>query len=78
MPIAKRKATIMPTAYTKTNLYRGITWNAMASWNKKVRTIRNEIQLDVNQFNTPILSNNPWDELHVSGSSKKYTVLTWG
>lgn len=58
--------------YTKTNLYRGITWNAMASWNQKVRTIRNEIQLDgINQFNTPILSDNPETNYNVNGSFSK-------
>lgn len=58
--------------YTKTNLYRGVTWNAMASWNKKVKTIRNEIQLDgINQFNTPILSDNPETNYNVSGAFTK-------
>jgi hypothetical protein len=58
--------------YAKTNLYRGITWNAMATWNKKVKTIRNEIQLDgINQFNTPILSDNPETNYNVSGSFTK-------
>jgi hypothetical protein len=44
--------------------------------NQKVRTIRNEIQLDgINQFNTPILSNNPETNYNVSGSlAKKYTA----
>jgi hypothetical protein len=44
---------------------------------KKSKTIRNEIQLDgINQFNTPILSDNPETNYNVSGSlPKKYTVL---
>lgn len=58
--------------YAKTNLYRGITWNAMATWNKKVKTIRNEIQLDgINQFSTPILSDNPETNYYISGSFTK-------
>jgi hypothetical protein len=39
---------------------------------KKVRTIRNEIQLDgINQFNTPILSNNPETNYNGGSFSKK-------
>ena len=46
--------------YNKMNLYRGITINANASYNKKTRTTRNEIELNgINQFTTPILTNNP-------------------
>jgi hypothetical protein len=44
----------------------------MATWNKKSKTIRNEIQLDgINQFNTPILSDNPETNYNVSGSLQK-------
>ena len=58
--------------YSKMNLYRGITWNAMGSFTKKVKTIRNEIQLDgINQFNTPILSNSPETNYNVNGSVTK-------
>ena len=58
--------------YSKMNLYRGITWNGMASFTKKVKTIRNEIQLDgINQFNTPILSDNPETNYNVNGSFSK-------
>src|SRR5690606_14749587 len=32
--------------YSKMNLYRGINWNASANFNKKIRTIRSEIQID--------------------------------
>ena len=46
--------------YTKMNLYRGITINANVSFNKKTRTTRNEVIIDgINQFTTPILTNNP-------------------
>ncbi|OAB28185.1 CarboxypepD_reg-like domain-containing protein [Flavobacterium fryxellicola] len=58
--------------YSKMNLYRGVTWNAMASVNKKVQTIRDEIQLDgINQFNTPILSDNPETNYNVNGAFTK-------
>lgn len=46
--------------YTKMNLYRGITINANASFNKKTKTTRNEVEINgINQFTTPILTNNP-------------------
>ncbi|SHL48140.1 TonB-dependent receptor [Flavobacterium xanthum] len=58
--------------YSKMNLYRGVTWNAMASVNKKVQTIRDEILLDgINQFNTPILSDNPETNYNVNGAFTK-------
>ena len=42
------------------NLYRGITINANASFNKKTRTARNDVIIDgINQFTTPILTDNP-------------------
>lgn len=58
--------------YSKMNMYRGIIWNAMASFNKKVRTIRNQIELDgINQFNTPVLTDNPETNYRLSGSVSK-------
>ncbi|MBP4140811.1 hypothetical protein J3S90_03255 [Flavobacterium sp. P4023] len=58
--------------YSKMNMYRGITWNAMANFNKKIKTIRNEIQLDgIDQFNTPILSDNPETTYGINGSFSK-------
>ncbi|MEC5164396.1 hypothetical protein RCH18_000112 [Flavobacterium sp. PL11] len=58
--------------YSKMNMYRGITWNAMANFNKKVKSIRNEIQLDgIDQFNTPILSDNPETTYGLNGSFSK-------
>ncbi|MBG6110583.1 hypothetical protein H4V97_002310 [Flavobacterium sp. CG_23.5] len=58
--------------YSKMNMYRGITWNAMANFNKKVKTIRNEIQIEgINQFNTPILGDNPETNYSVNGSFSK-------
>ena len=58
--------------YSKMNMYRGITWNAMANFNKKIKSIRNEIQLDgINQFNTPILSYNPETTYGINGFFSK-------
>ncbi|SHI75920.1 carboxypeptidase regulatory-like domain-containing protein [Flavobacterium terrae] len=46
--------------YSKSNMYRGIMINAIVNFNKKTKTIRNEIELSgINQFTTPILTNNP-------------------
>ena len=53
-------------------MYRGIMINAMASFNKKVKTTRNEIELDgINQFNTPILTDNPETNWRFNGSVSK-------
>lgn len=58
--------------YSKINMYRGIMLNAMASFNKKVRTTRNVIELDgINQFNTPILTDNPETNYRFYGSMSK-------
>ena len=58
--------------YSKINMYRGIMLNAMASFNKKVRTTRNVIELDgINQFNTPILTDNPEMNYRFYGSMSK-------
>ena len=58
--------------YSKINMYRGITWNAMANFNKKLKVIRNEIQIDgINQFNTPILRDNPETNYNINGSFSK-------
>ncbi|MCZ8331914.1 MAG: hypothetical protein O9282_11440, partial [Flavobacterium sp.] len=58
--------------YSKMNMYRGIMINAMASFNKKVKTTRNVIELDgINQFNTPILTDNPETNYRFFGSISK-------
>lgn len=58
--------------YSKMNMYRGIIWNATASFNKKVKTTRNEIQLSgINQFSTPILTDNPETNWRFMGSVSK-------
>lgn len=46
--------------YSKMNMYRGLMLNAMISFNKKVKAIRNETVIDgINQYNSPILTDNP-------------------
>ena len=58
--------------YNKMNLYRGINWNASANFNKKVRTTRNQIQISgINQFNTPIITDNPETNWRFYGSFQK-------
>ena len=58
--------------YSKMNMYRGIIVTANASMNKKVKTTRNVIELDgINQFNTPILTDNPETNYRFFGSISK-------
>jgi hypothetical protein len=58
--------------YSKMNMYRGIIWNAMASYNKKVKTTRNEIVINgINQYATPILTDNPETNWRFNGSVSK-------
>ncbi|WP_310378548.1 TonB-dependent receptor [Flavobacterium sp.] len=58
--------------YSKMNMYRGIIWNGMLNFNKKTKAFRNEIQIDgINQFNTPILSDNPETNYGFNGSFSK-------
>jgi len=58
--------------YSKMNSYRGITWNAMLNYTKKVKVIRDEVELDgINQFNTPILTGNPETNIGFNGSFSK-------
>lgn len=58
--------------YSKMNMYRGVNWNGMLRYNKKVNTIRNEIQLDgINQFSTPVLTDNPETTYSANGSFTK-------
>jgi len=46
--------------YTKFSLYRGIIMSGSIDFNKKIKSIRNRIQLqDVNQFTSPFLTDNP-------------------
>jgi hypothetical protein len=58
--------------YSKMNMYRGIVWNGMISFNKKVKTTRNQIEINgINQYNTPILTDNPETNYRVNGSVSK-------
>ncbi len=53
-------------------MYRGIIWNAMASYNKKVKTTRSEIVINgINQYATPILTDNPETNWRFNGSVSK-------
>lgn len=54
--------------YSKMNNYRGLSWNVGANFIKKIKTIRNEVQINgINQYNTPILNSNPETNYSVSG-----------
>lgn len=58
--------------YTKSSMYRGLMLFANASFNKKIRTIRNVIELDgINQFSTPILTDNPETNWRVNTNISK-------
>lgn len=59
-------------SYSKINSYRGIMINGILSFNKKINTIRNEVQIEgINQFTTPIQSDNPETNYNVIGSISK-------
>lgn len=58
--------------YTKSNTFQGIMLNARATYLKKVKNIRNEIILDgIDQFSTPIISDNPETTYAVNGAITK-------
>lgn len=58
--------------YTKNNMYRGLIVFASANFNKKVKTIRNEVILDgINQYTTPLITDNPETNWRVNGSITK-------
>lgn len=58
--------------YKKMNIYRGINWYANANFSKKVKTIRNQIELDgINQYSTPIITDNPETSWRFFGSFEK-------
>lgn len=58
--------------YTKTNMYRGLMMFANINYNKKVRTIRNVIELsDINQFTTPTITDNPETNWRIYGNISK-------
>lgn len=58
--------------YSKLSMYNGVIWSAISIFNKKVKTTRNQIEIDgINQFTTPILTDNPETNLRVMGSVSK-------
>ena len=58
--------------YQRTNMYRGITVNAVVDYNKKIKSIRNTIQLvGIDQFTTPIITDNPETTWRLNGSFGK-------
>lgn len=58
--------------YSKMNMYRGVVWFASAGFNKKVKTTRNEIQINgINQVTKPILTDNPETNWRLNGSVSK-------
>ncbi len=58
--------------YSKMNMYRGINWNASAVFNQKTKTVRNEIEIDgINQYNTPVITDNPETNWYFYGSFTK-------
>ena len=73
--------------YSKMNSYRGINLNGMLNYSKKVKVIRDEVELDgINQFITPVQTDNPETNIGFNGSFSKRiyrfnlklnTRLTW-
>jgi hypothetical protein len=58
--------------YSKMNTYRGIIWNGKVNFNKKEKTIRNEIQIEgINQYTSPVMSDNPETNYSFNGSFSK-------
>ena len=58
--------------YSKYNMYKGLIIIANIDYNKKIRTIRNQIKLtEIDQFITPVITNNPEVNLRVSGMLEK-------
>lgn len=58
--------------YTKFSLYRGIIITGSATFNKKVKSIRNQLQLQgINQSSTPILTDNPETRWMFLGGARK-------
>jgi hypothetical protein len=79
MRCCKRKYHAASLRYSKMNMYHGVSWNGMLIYNKKQKAIRNEIQLDgINQFSTPVLTDNPETNYSANGFTKKHTILVSG
>ncbi|CAM1360627.1 conserved hypothetical protein [Tenacibaculum litopenaei] len=58
--------------YSKRNLYKGMFLRANVSYFKKVKTLRNRVEFDgVDQFVTPVITNNPETSVLCSGLFEK-------
>lgn len=58
--------------YSKMSMYKGIMLFAFANYTKKTKTTRNAVELDgINQFTTPILTDNPETTWRINGSFEK-------
>jgi hypothetical protein len=58
--------------YSRTNMYRGILINAMLNFNQKIKTTRNEIILNgINQYTTPVQTDNPETNWRLNGTIGK-------
>jgi hypothetical protein len=58
--------------YSKMNMYRGITLNANASYNKKAQAIRNQVVFSgINQYVTSSITNNPETTWRLYGAIAK-------
>jgi hypothetical protein len=58
--------------YSKMNMYRGIVWNANINYNKKTKTVRDVVEINgINQYITPILTDNPETNWRFNGSVSK-------
>lgn len=58
--------------YSKYNMYKGLIIRVNVDCNKKIRTIRNQIKLtEIDQFITPVITNNPEINLRFSGMLEK-------
>lgn len=58
--------------YTKFSMYRGIIISGSASYNKKIKSIRNQVQLQgIDRFSMPFLTDNPETRWRFRGSIRK-------
>ena len=58
--------------YSKFSMYRGLMVHASANFNKKVRTLRNDLVLDgINQYTTPMITDNPETNWRFTGRASK-------
>lgn len=59
-------------SYRKFSMYQGIFLNAIISFDKKIKGIRNEVVLEgINQFTSPILLDNPETNWNMRGEIRK-------